>query len=168
MKFLLAMLTVYIFLGLLNASFAFSALQNFFEAFVKVFPFLVFVFLIIFLVNLFLKPESINRHLGYEAGIRGWIYAIVGSILITSPPYVTFPLLGDLKKHGMRYKYITVFLNSRNVQVAFLPVMAHYFGLLFTAVVSFYVILYAILSALIIEKLMGRQSHENPTQASGI
>lgn len=167
-KFLFLMFLTYLLLGLNNYPFALDTFKNFFQAFVKIFPFLLFVFFIIFIINLFLKPEAIKRHLGHNAGIKGWLYVSLGSIFITSPPYVTFPLLGELKKHGMRYTFIAVFLNSRNVQLAFLPIMAHYFGLLFTVVISIYVILYSILSGIILEKLMKQPLFKDPTEASGI
>ena len=157
-KFTLLMIIIYILLGLINPVIASVALGNFFEAIVKIFPLLILVFFIVFIINLLLKPETISKHLGENAGFRGWFYAVFGSIIISSPPYITFPLLGELKKHGMKYKFIAVFLNTRNVQLAFLPVMAHYFGWLFAGVISAYIIIYSILSGIILEKFMKRKN----------
>jgi uncharacterized membrane protein YraQ (UPF0718 family) len=148
------MIILYFILSLFNYSIVFSALSSFLNALQSILPFFVLVFFIIFFINLFLKPETIKSYLGKGAGLKGWIYTILGSILISSPPYVIFPLLGELKKHGMRNRFIAVFLNTRNVQIAFLPVMAHYFGWLFVAVITIYVLIYSILSGLILERML--------------
>ncbi|MFW6283484.1 MAG: hypothetical protein ACOC1P_05535 [Minisyncoccales bacterium] len=70
------------------------------------------------------------------------------------PPYVVLPLLGELKKQGMREALIISFLYIRNLQVIFLFVMAYYFGILFTLIVSFYVFIFAILSGIFIENVL--------------
>ncbi|MCF7910280.1 permease, partial [Candidatus Pacearchaeota archaeon] len=113
------------------------------------------VFGIMFFVNLFLKPEKIKKHLGHESGIKGWVYTLfVGSFVPMGPPYVVFPLLGDLKKSGMRNSLIVAFLNIRNLQLIFLIVLISYFGLLFTLVLGIYVFIFAILNGVLIEKIL--------------
>lgn len=117
---------------------------------------LIFFFFIIFIINFFLKPETVKRHLGQSSGAKGWIYAYLGSIFVSSPPYVVFPMLKELKEHGMKYSLIAVFMNNRNVQPPFLPVMAHYFGWVFTIVISVYIMIFAIFNAIVLGKIMDR------------
>jgi len=153
-KFMLFMIVVYLIAGVVDFSFAASAFHGFLANLSKLLPIMVFVYVIIFIVNLFLHPEKIKHHLGHDSGLKGWAYASLGSVLIITPPYVMFPLLGQLKEHGMKYSLMAVFLGNRNVQPAFLPVMVYYFGLSFTIVVSCYILAFSILSGIIMSRIM--------------
>jgi uncharacterized membrane protein YraQ (UPF0718 family) len=156
LKFLSAMVIVYIVAGFFNFEYILSASGNLAKNTIEIIPILLLAYIAVFLINLFVSPERIKRHLGHDSGFRGWIYASLGSILFSGPPYVILPILGELKNHGMRYSFITVSLNNRNVQPAFLPVMIYYFGLPFTAIISVYILIFAILSGMIMGKLMSR------------
>lgn len=130
------------------------AFGNFFSSLIKVLPILLLVFFVMFLGYIFLKPQIVKKHLGEDAGLKGWIVALVGSVLFSGPQYVIFPLLKELKEHGMKNSLIAVFLNNRNVQPAFLPVMAYYFGIKFTVIFAILVLLYALLSGILIGYLV--------------
>ena len=54
----------------------------------------------------------------------------------------------------MKNSLIAVFLNNRNVQPAFVPVMAFYFGMPFTVTFSLLVLAYALLSGLMVGYLV--------------
>ena len=75
-----------------------DALIFFKNLLLKILPLLVFVFLVTFIINLFVKPKKLVRYLGKESGIKGWIIAIVSGILSSGPIYVWYPLLKDLKE----------------------------------------------------------------------
>jgi uncharacterized membrane protein YraQ (UPF0718 family) len=153
-KFLMAVIVLYVFAYLAHPEYAVSAFENFLATLYQVFPILLLVFFVMFLSFIFIKPETVKRHLGHDSGLKGWFYATLGSIVISGPPYVLFPLLGELKKHGMKYSLIAVFMNNRNVQPTFLPVMAYYFGWQFSIVFAGYVLAFSLLSGLIIGRLM--------------
>lgn len=149
-KFMFLMILVYVLVFFINPSLATTSLNSATKSFVNLLPMLAFVFFVIFIINVFLKPESISRHLGKDSGIKGWVYALIGSVLISGPPYVLYPMLKELRKSGMKYSLIAMFLNNRNVQPAFLVVMVYYFGLQFTVVVSLYTLIFAFINATII------------------
>jgi uncharacterized membrane protein YraQ (UPF0718 family) len=92
----------------------------------------------------------IIKYLGQEAGLKGWLLAIIGGILVSGPPYILFPLLKDLKKKGMSNALLAVFLYNRNVKIPFFPVMIYYFGLTYTVIISFYIIIFSIFNGLLI------------------
>jgi len=167
-KFLLGMVAIYFVASIFNASLVLNSLEKAFQTFVKLLPVLVLVFGVIFVVNLLLNPEKIKRHLGHDSGIKGWFFASAASVLIVSPPYVVFPLLGQLKEHGMRYSLMAVFLGNRNVQPAFLPVMAFYFGLPFTVVISVYILIFSVLSGIIMGKVMKESESIPMSDVAGI
>ena len=152
------MVALYAVIALFNFSYISESSTNAISAFIKLIPLLVFVFLVIFIVNYFLNPETIKKHLGHDSGMKGWLYAILGSMLITAPPYVTFPMLKELKKHGMKYSLIAVFMNNRHVQPALLPVMAYYFGLSFTMIISVYILIFAVVNGIIIGRLLDKHA----------
>ena len=132
-----------------SALFKFAALAE------KIVPVLVFVFALTFLSNLFLDPKKINKLVGEGAGIKGWIMSIAGGILSTGPIYMWYPLLGDLKKKGMRDGFIAAFLYNRAVKIPMLPMMIYYFGLSFTAILTGYMILFSVINGIFVEKLLG-------------
>lgn len=130
------------------------AFGNFLASFGKVLPILAVVFFVMFLGNVFLKPQMIKRHLGEDSGLKGWAAALFGSMIFSGPPFVLFPLLRELKENGMKRSLIATFLNNRNVQPAFVFAMAYYFGLPFAAAFSAVILAYAVLSGILIGYLV--------------
>ncbi len=158
MKFLMVVLIIYFIVSLFSFSVAKSAFWDFWTMFMKIIPILGLVFIIMILVNLFFTKEKVAKHLGEDSGTIGWMYAIISGALVSGPPYILYPLLGDLKKSGMKNSLIAVFLYNRNVKIPFLPVMVYYFGLNFTIVLSLYIIIFSILNG----KIVGRLVKDKP------
>lgn len=121
-----------------------------FNIFLKIIPILFLLVFINFLINKYFDSKLIVKYLGKESGFKGWVLAIISGILVSGPPYILFPLLKDLKKKGMSNALLAVFLYNRNVKIPFLPVMIYYFGLTYTIIVSFYIILFSIFNGLLI------------------
>lgn len=155
-KFFLVVILTYLLVAYYNRSLSLVALADSWKAFKEVVPFLLLVFFIIFLVNLFVKPEMIQKHLGSDVGWRKWIYVVLGSIFVIGPPYLLFPIFGELKKDGMKNSLIVAFFSNRNVQPVFLPVMFHYFGLSFTLIVSFYVLTFSFVNGYVAGKILDK------------
>ena len=155
-KFLLLVMGSYLFVGYFYRSYAEGTLRSFIQTLINVLPILIFVFSVMFLINIFVKPAAIKKHLGSDSGIKGWMYAILGSILIVAPPYILFPFFGELQKQGMKNSLIVVFLSNRNVQPAFIPVMIYYFGTPFTVVISVYILIFAAINGLVLGKILDK------------
>jgi uncharacterized membrane protein YraQ (UPF0718 family) len=155
-KFLLLVLALYLIAGLVDPSLVRLALIGFAAMMLRVLPLLALVFLVLFTVNLFLKPERLRRHLGAESGIRGWLWAIVAGIFISGPPYVLYPMLEDFRKQGVRSALVAVFLYNRNVKLQYLPAMVYYFGFRYTVVLSVYIILFSLISGKLVEMMVER------------
>jgi len=117
-------------------------------------PILGIVFVVMVGINLYFTQSRAKKYLGEKSGIKGWIYAIIFGILISGPPYVLYPLLGDLKKQGMKNSLIAVLLYNRNVKIPFLPALIYYFGLPFTIILSIYILIFSILNGKLIELLV--------------
>jgi len=153
-KFMFLMIAVYGVVALLDPAAVLSALKYFRTIFLEVIPVLALVFVILFLTNAFLDPARIRKHLGADSGAKGWLYAIIGGIVITGPPYILYPMLGDLQKHGARNALIAAMLYNRNVKIHFLPAMVYYFGIRYTVVLSVYIILFSMLNGKVLELLV--------------
>ncbi|MCK9273687.1 MAG: hypothetical protein M0P57_01195 [Syntrophales bacterium] len=93
-------------------------------------PFLL-IFIILLLVNFFIKPARVAKFLGKDSGIRGTVLAAVAGVISTGPIYAWYPLLRDLKEKGAGNYTISVFLYNRAVKPFLLPVMIEYFGWLY-------------------------------------
>ena len=155
-KFFLIVLVVYFIIALFNAEAVEIALMNFLRMIWKIIPILMVVFFAMILINLYFTEKRIKKYFGQQSGIKGWIYAIISGILISGPPYVLYPFLGELKKHGMKNSLLAVFLYNRNVKIPFIPVMIYYFGLGFVIIISFYIIAFSILNGVLVEKFAGQ------------
>ncbi|MCK4839131.1 MAG: hypothetical protein KAS94_10020 [Desulfobulbaceae bacterium] len=158
-KFLLLVLGLYLLVALINPVVSLNALQHFFGMLTKVLPILVIVFIVLLLTNLFLNPARINKHLGADSGFRGWLYAIVGGIFISGPPYILYPMLGELKKNGARNGLLAAMLYNRNVKIYFFPAIIYYFSLPYAVVLSIYIILFSLLNGKLLEFFVNK--HES-------
>lgn len=154
MKFFLFVLLAYLLLFFVNYDLAEQAFFNFLEMAKKIMFLLVFVFIIMVIINLIFTKERAIEYLGEDSGIKSWFYAIIGGVLISGPPYILYPMLGELKKRGMSDSLIAVVLYNRNVKIAFLPALVYYFGIKYTIILSLYIILFSILNGLLIKSFV--------------
>ncbi len=120
----------------------------------KILPVFVMVFVLMFLSNLLLDPKKILKWIGREAGVKGWLISIAGGILSSGPVYMWYPLLSDLKDKGMKDAFMAVFLYNRAVKIPLLPMMVFYFGLAFTVVLTFYMIMFSVINGLVIHRFL--------------
>jgi uncharacterized membrane protein YraQ (UPF0718 family) len=108
-----------------------------------VFPLCV-VFFLMLLLNLFLKPAHIAEFFDKGSTIRGVILTMMAGILAMGPIYAWYPLLKELREKGLRNSLIAMFLGNRAVKPVLLPVMISYFGLTYTLILTFLMILGAL------------------------
>ncbi|MCF6289878.1 MAG: hypothetical protein L3J03_02595 [Desulfobacterales bacterium] len=154
-KFFLAMLAIYGVTGAIKPELAGRALVEFGQMAGKIIPILGLVFVMLFLINLLLDPAWIRRHLGRDSGWQGWLYAVVGGIFVSGPPYMLYPMLSEFRRHGARQAFLAVILYNRNVKIPFIPVLIYYFGLRYTVILSLYIILFSLANGWLVERLVG-------------
>jgi uncharacterized membrane protein YraQ (UPF0718 family) len=116
-------------------------------------PILLIVFFLMALLNSSIDTAYISKHLGKESGLRGWLIALGGGILSHGPAYVWYPMLSEIRKQGARDGLIVAFFYTRSIKVPWLPLMISYFGLMFTILLTFYVIVGAWLQGYIVDRL---------------
>jgi len=114
-------------------------------------PLLLLVFLLIFLSNLLLQDRWIRRFVGRSSGVRGYAVAALAGIISAGPIYVWYPLLQDMRSKGMKDALIAVFLYNRAVKLQWLPILVGYFGIEYTLVLSFWMVIAGLVQGLIFE-----------------
>jgi uncharacterized membrane protein YraQ (UPF0718 family) len=94
---------------------------------------LMVMFLLLWMFDLFVKPDRLARHLGRQAGPRAWVTAVAAGVVSLGPMYLWYPLLGRLREEGVGPALLASFLYSRAIKIPMLPFMTHYFGGPYTA-----------------------------------
>ena len=152
--FLAVVVGLYVIFFLAEPSKTIEALSFAQKVFGKLWPVLIFVFLLMFVVNLLVRPRWIRRHVGHDSGGKGFWVALVGGIISVGPIYIWYAMLKDFQEKGMRPALIAVFLYSRAVKIPLLPLMVFYFGITYTVVLTFYLLVFAVLSGICTEALV--------------
>lgn len=133
---------------------ALPTLTSFGQLLEKILPILAFVFILIFLFNLFLKPKTIAKYIGRQSGLKGWLLAIGAGIISMGAIYMWYPLLVDLKDKGMSNALVATFLYNRAVKLQLLPFLIYYFGWPFTLTITFYMVIFSVISGWAVEKIV--------------
>ena len=89
---------------------------------------LTLVFIVLFLVNVFLRPSQVAVLLGRFSGFKGMVLSLIAGVLSAGPIFAWYPLLKKLKDEGAGEGPIGVFLYSRAIKPFLLPVMISYYG----------------------------------------
>jgi len=151
--FLLFIMMMYTVLFFLDISKIYRALRVSFDIFVQILPVLVMVILLMWVSGYFLKPKAVSKYLGKESGIRGWALAVSFGIVSHGSVYVWYPLLKEMRGHGMRNGLIASFLYNRAVKIPLIPVMIYYFGIAFVSVLTAYTIIASVIEGKLLEML---------------
>ncbi len=132
-----------------------SSLHHFLEMGRSLLPVLGLVFLFLWLFNLLGKlQEKAARLTGGDSGTRGWLLAMGMGVLSHGPIYPWYPLLRELMQKGTRPALVATFLYARSIKLPWLPVMAHYFGLGYTIVLTLLMLLFSPINGWLVEKLL--------------
>jgi uncharacterized membrane protein YraQ (UPF0718 family) len=154
--FLSVIIALYFILFFLNSKKLMNALNTSWNIFLSIIPIFVIVIILMGVSNLFLKPKKVKKYLGEKSGLKGWFLSAAFGILSHGPIYVWFPLLKDLKSHGMRTGLVAVFLYNRAIKIPLLPVMIFYFGVYFVILLTVFMILASMFQGKLIEILDNR------------
>ena len=137
-----------------DTSRAIKSLEGFAHVLGTLVPILIVVTVLTALINLFLDPKSLARHLGGESGLKGWVIALSAGVVSHGPMYAWYPMIQGLREKGARDGLIVAFFYARAVKVALLPMMVAYFGLTFTVVLTLLTLLAAWGQGVVMNRLM--------------
>ena len=151
--FIVIVLLLYLLLYFIYPGKIRRSLGTTFTLFYNILPILIIVFVFMGLSNYFLSPKFISKYVGKTSGFMGWMISITAGIISHGPIYVWFPLLKDLKSHGMRDGLVAAFLYNRSIKLPLLPVMIYYFGWIFVVILMILMVLASFVEGKAIEFL---------------
>ena len=122
--------------------------------FVNIIPVLMIVIIFMGMMNYGISPKQVSKYVGEGSGFKGWFFAVLTGILSHGPIYVWYPLLKELRVHGMRNGLIAAFLYNRAIKIPLLPVLIYYFGALFAVVLFIFMIIASLIEGKIIEMIV--------------
>jgi uncharacterized membrane protein YraQ (UPF0718 family) len=112
------------------------------------------VFILMLVLNLFLKPAQIVKFFGKEAGIKGVILSAAAGIISAGPIYAWYPLLKDLREKGAANSFLAIFLGNRAVKPFLLPIMISYFGWIYVLILTVFTVLGSIVVGYVVGALV--------------
>ncbi len=142
-------ITSYFFTFLFKPKAILPAFKYTWEVFLSIAPLFILIFVFMAAVDYYMPPERLEKHLGNDAGIKKWIIGIVAGIAAVGPPLIWYPMLRDLKEHGVENDFMAVFLYCKAINVQFFPMIIFYFGLKYLIVITILMIIAGILQGLI-------------------
>jgi len=120
-------------------------------------PIFLVVIVLMGIFTALMNAKRVSKLLGKQSGFKGWLIALSGGILSHGSSYIWYQMMADLRAQKVKDGLIVSFLYSRAIKLPWLPLMISYFGLAFTVILMFYIILGALIQGLIIEKLSVQQ-----------
>ncbi|BBG65907.1 hypothetical protein NNO_1204 [Hydrogenimonas sp.] len=159
LPFLGIVVLIYVTLFLFHSQKTFLALEKSFGVMIEILPIFLIVILFTALINYYFKSEDVAAHLGKESGFKGWVIALTAGIISHGPMYAWYPMLEDLKKHGLKNGLIATFFYARSIKVPLLPIMIDYFGLAFTLFLSLYILIASVIQGFLIDWLCAKSNH---------
>ncbi len=160
-KFFIIVVSLQAILFFINSEKTIQALQKSGTILVKLIPVFLAVIILTALINYFLKPNKFIKLFGKESGTTGWLYALAAGVISHGPMYAWYPMLKDLKSHGLKDGLIATFFYARAIKIPLLPMMIDYFGLIFTVVLSIYILIGSIAQGKLIDFLTGNGERKN-------
>ncbi|OFV68560.1 MAG: membrane protein containing DUF318, transmembrane [Candidatus Syntrophoarchaeum caldarius] len=149
--FLIFVVCLYIVLAFIEPDNVIKSLKSSETLLIEIVPVILLVIFFMGIMNYIVNPKTIRKYVGEGSGIKGWLLSISAGILSHGPVYVWYPLLKDLRNHGMRIGLIAAFIYSRAIKIPLLPLMIYYFGFMFVVLLTIYMIIAAVIQGKIIE-----------------
>lgn len=153
LKFLYIVIIAYIVLFFIEQKDALLSLQKALDILYQLLPIFLFIILVMTLINYFLKPKQIIKHFGKESGVKGVIYALLAGIISHGPMYAWYGMIQELREQGAKDSLLIMFFYARAIKIPMLPFMLGIFGLAFTLVLSFYILLFALIQGIVMDWL---------------
>ena len=132
--FPLGMIAVYVVLYALAPDRAVKALMDSGTVLKQMVLPLLLAFVMMVVLNRFVRPAHVSRFLGGQAGIKGVLLSSVAGVLSMGPVVAWLPFLATIRAKGASDFHLANFLSSRAVKPVLLPVMIGYFGWRFSLI----------------------------------
>ena len=153
LKFLLFVVALFILVSIFDFENIAKIMDKMGNMLFRILPIFALVITLTALINYFLNPKKVMKYFGKNSGMKGIFYTLFGGIISHGPMYAWYPMLDDMRKHGLKFGLIATFMYARAVKLPLLPFMIGLFGLPFTVIVNIYILIFAVLQGKIIDIL---------------
>jgi len=139
---------------LLNFQPGLDIYDNFMDYLLSMITIVPAAFVLISLFEVWVKRETIEKHLGEETGLRGFLWAIILAGTIVGGLYVAFPVAAVLHKKGARTEVIFTFLFAATIcRIPMTLFEANFLGIKFTMVRFLVSLPLVIISSILLAKI---------------
>ena len=119
------------------------------------------VMVVMGLFTVWVSKDAVVKHLGKTSGVRGFLLSLFLGALPTGPLYVAFPLAASLLKKGARISNIVIFLSAWScIKLPQEMVELQFLGVEFMVSRLILTVVFVIIMALVIEKVMDKKVQE--------
>ena len=161
--FLIVVLLIYISISFFVPEKMMPILNSFSDLLLQIAPIFILVYFIMFLANLFINNKGLQKYMGEDAGIKGWLISILAGIISMGSIYAWYPLLKDLQARGVKDKFLVAFLYNRGIKLQWLPVLLLYFGWTYSITLLIVMAIMSIFQGIITEKLIHMSDVRKPS-----
>ena len=134
--------------------------HNFLSFFIDMFKILPFAFILIGLFEVWIKRETVEKHLGEEVGIKGYVWVIIFAGTMVGGLYVALPIAHSLYKKGAKLSIIFTFLGASAItRVPMIVFEASFMGVKFTAIRLLVSLPLVIISSIILGKHLTKSKY---------
>jgi len=135
--------------------------SNFFSFLVDMLKVLPCAFILVGLFEVWVKRETVEKHFGEEAGIKGYMWAVLLAGTIVGPLYIALPLAYALFSKGARLSVIFTYIGASAIcRVPMAIFEASFLGLKFTVIRILISIPLVIASSIILGNYLAKRNYE--------
>ena len=118
-------------------------------------------FILIGLFEVWVKRETVERHLGEKAGIRAYIWAVLLAATTVGGLYVAFPLAYSLYSKGAKLSVIFTYIGASAIcRFPMVIFEASFLGMKFTTIRLLVSLPLVIMSSMILGDYLARRNYE--------
>lgn len=135
--------------------------HNFFSFSLDMLKLLPCAFILIGLFEVWVKRETVERHLGEKAGIRAYIWAVLLAATTVGGLYVAFPVAYSLYSKGAKLSAIFTYIGASAIcRVPMAIFEASFLGMKFTTIRLLVSLPLVIMSSMILGDYLARRNYE--------
>lgn len=135
--------------------------HNFISLSMDMFKIVPCIFILIGLFEVWVKKETVEKHLGHESGIRGYIWAILLAGTAVGGVYVAFPIAYSLYNKKAKLSVIFTYIGAAAIcRIPMTTFEASFIGIKFTLVRLFTSLPLVIITSIILEKYLKKINYK--------
>ncbi|MBU1044592.1 MAG: permease [Candidatus Omnitrophica bacterium] len=138
---------------------------NFFSFSKELLKILPFAFILIGLFEVWVKKETVEKHLGQDAGILGYLWVVLLAGTVVGGLYVAFPIAYALRNKGARLSIIFTYIGASAIaRVPMTIFEASFLGIRFTAIRLIVSLPLVIMTSIMLEKYLVKNNYKMKEQ----